>query len=66
MRKKKDEIIYQLTVKDIQEVADQELDRELSPEEIELVQNRVGDYISWYDAILATIDEGIVRNNKQS
>lgn len=48
------------TYSDIQEVADQELDRELSLEEIELVQNRVGDYISWYDAIAQAIDEMIV------
>ena len=66
MRKKRDEIIYQLTIEDIQEVADQELDRELSPEEIKLVQDRVGDYISWYDAISLAIDELIVNNKTRS
>jgi hypothetical protein len=66
MRKKRDEIIYQLTIEDIQEVADQELGRELSPEEIKLVQNRVGDYISWYDAISLAIDELIVNNKTRS
>jgi len=55
-------IIYQLTITDLQNVAERELDRELSPEEIKLVQDRVGDYISWYDAISLAIDEMIVRN----
>lgn len=60
MRKKKNEVVYYITVSDIQEVAGQEIDRELSLEEVEWVQNRVGDYISWYDAIARAIDEIIV------
>jgi hypothetical protein len=66
MGKKKDRIFYSLSVADIQEVADQVLDRELSPEEVKLVEDRAVDYISWYDAIALAIDELIVRNNKQS
>jgi hypothetical protein len=66
MTKKKDEIIYYISVSDIQEVAEEELDRELSPEEIKLVQERVGDYISWYDAIWLAIDELVVRNKNRS
>ena len=62
MTKQKDEVIYYISVSDIQEVAEQELDRELSPEEIKLVQDRVDDYITWYDAICLAIDELIVRN----
>ena len=50
-------IIYQLTVKDIQEVANQELERELSLEEIELIQTRISEKIHWYDAIAESIDE---------
>jgi len=46
-----DDIIYQLSVTDIQTVAEQELDRELSDKEIEIVADKVGDYIPWYDAI---------------
>ena len=65
MMKKKDKVIYQLTIVDIQEVASQELDRELSPEEIELVQNLVGDYIPWYDAISLAINEMLAKNNKR-
>ena len=36
--KKKNEIIYSLNVDDIQEVAIQELDRELTPEEIKIME----------------------------
>ena len=56
-------IIYQLTVKDIQEVANQELERELSLEEIELIQNRIAEKIRWYDAIAESIDEFIKPKN---
>jgi hypothetical protein len=56
-------IIYQLTVKDIQEVANQELERELSLEEIELIQNRIAEKIRWYDAIAESIDELIKPKN---
>jgi hypothetical protein len=54
-------IIYQLTVKDVQDVADQELERELTSEEIELIRDRIAEKIPWYDAIADAIDEMIVR-----
>lgn len=62
MNEETDEFFYQLSIADIQEVANQELDRELTPEELKLVQDRAGDYISWYDAIALAIDELVVRN----
>lgn len=54
-----EKIIYQLTVADIQNVAMQELDRELTADEIELVSERVAYYIPWYDAISEAISEKI-------
>ena len=54
--------IYQLTIEDIQEVANQELERELSLEEIELIRDRIAEKIPWYDAIAEAIDEMIVRD----
>lgn len=63
---KKEDIVYQLIVADIQEVADQELERELSSQEIDLIIDRIADKISWYDAIAAAIDEMIVENNEQN
>ena len=62
MRKKKDKVIYYITISDIQEVANQELERELSLEEIELIRDRIAEKIPWYDAIAEAIDEMIVRD----
>ena len=63
MAKKKDKVIYQLIVKDIQEVASQELDRKLSPEELEVVEDLVGKYIPWYDSISLAIHEMISQSD---
>ena len=62
--KDKNKIIYQLTVEDIQEVALQELDRELKQEEIKRIINPIAEKIPWYDAIAEAINEMIVENNK--
>jgi len=51
----KEKIIYSLNVEDVQTVAKQELGRELLPEEIEVVEEEIGDYINWYEIILSTI-----------
>jgi hypothetical protein len=60
----KNNIVYSINIEDVQNVAEQELDRELTPEEVKLIASRVGDYISWYDVIALAIDEKIVRANK--
>jgi hypothetical protein len=46
-------------INDMQEVTDHELNRELSPDEIEYVKKHVGDYIPWFDAISLTINKMI-------
>jgi hypothetical protein len=60
MTKNKDEVIYYITVSDIQEVANRELERELFLQEIELIRNRIAEKIHWYDVIAESIDELIV------
>ena len=60
MTKKMDKIIYAIVLADIQEVANQELERELSLEEVELIRDRIAEKIHWYDAIAESIDELIV------
>ncbi len=62
--KDKNDIVYSINIEDIQNVAAQELDRELTPEEVNIIANRIGDYISWHDAIALAIDEKIIRANK--
>ena len=56
---KKSKVIYSINVEDLQTVAEQELDRELTDEEIKNVEKRLGDYIDWYGAIALTLDEVI-------
>lgn len=53
----KNKIVYQLTIEDIQEVAAQELDRELTKEEIEKLIDPIAEKIPWYDAIADAINE---------
>lgn len=57
-----DKIIYQLTVEDLQTVAREELDRDLTETEIKLLEEKIGDYIDWYNAIHDAIILNIVMN----
>lgn len=50
-------IIYSLNVEDIQTVCSEQCHRELTEEEIKLVEAKVGDYIDWYEALLAAIQD---------
>ena len=56
---KKSAIIYQLTVEDIQTVAYQEIERNLSIAEIELIKDKIAEKINWYDAITDSINENV-------
>ncbi len=53
---KNNKIIYQLTVEDIQNVANQEFGRSLSDVEIESIIEPIAEKISWYDAICNAIE----------
>ena len=59
---KKSKVIYSINIEDLQTVAEQEIERELTDEEIEKVEKRLGDYIDWYGAIALTLDEVIRRD----
>lgn len=50
-----DKIIYQLTVEDIQTVANNLLNRELSQKEILKIEDEISENINWYDAIESAI-----------
>ena len=54
---KRNRIVYSINVEDLQTVAEEELERELTDEEIKLVENRLGDYIDWYGTIAMVLDE---------
>ena len=53
-------IIYELTIEDVQEVAMQELERELSAQEIEKLIDPIAERIPWYDAIADAINNILV------
>jgi hypothetical protein len=52
---RKDTVIYQLTVEDIQTVSEEYLKRKLNSAELKKVINSVGDYIPWHDSIESTL-----------
>ena len=52
-----EKIIYSINIEDVQNVAEQELERKLTAKELRLVEDKVGDYINWYEAILNAINE---------
>ena len=58
--KDNNEIVYSLNIEDIQTVATQEIERELTDDEIEKIKDLIAEKISWYDAIAAAINEMIV------
>ena len=53
-----EKIVYSINISDIQEVASQVLERDLTNEEVILVEKSVGDYIDWFQAI-----ENSIRNH---
>jgi len=59
-------IIYQLTIEDVQTVALQEINRKLSLEEIESIKELIAEKIHWYDAISDAISEKLIFNDKQA
>jgi hypothetical protein len=52
----REKIIYSINVEDLQNVADQELARELTENELKIIENKLGDYIDWYGSIATAID----------
>ena len=55
----RDDIIYSLNVEDVQTVALEEIDRELTAKEIEKIKDLIAENINWYDAILGSINAKI-------
>jgi len=49
--------VYSLSVEDLQTVANDELSRDLTEDEIKIVEENLGNYIPWYQAISLTIGE---------
>lgn len=46
-----DKIIYQLTVEDLQNIAQDELNQDLTEQEIKLLEEKIGNSIDWQEII---------------
>jgi predicted transcriptional regulator len=53
-------IIYSINIEDVQNVAVEELERKLSKRELEIIEDKLGDYIDWYTAIDIAIQNEIL------
>jgi len=58
---KQERIVYSLNVEDIENVADEEFSIKLTRAELKLVEDKLGDYIDWHDAIAEAIRETLGR-----
>ena len=58
--KNKYHIVYSINIEDIQNVANQEINRELSDDEVKRVEELIGKKIDWYEVMLDSINEVII------
>jgi hypothetical protein len=56
---RKDQIIYQLSVEDIQNVAQENFGRKLTSKEIKKITDPIADGIQWYDIIYYAIKDNL-------
>jgi hypothetical protein len=59
-------IIYSINIEDVQNVAEEELERKLTKKELEIIEDKLGDYIDWYSAIDITIQNEILKLGKNA
>ena len=56
-------IIYSINIEDVQNVAKQELHRLLTDKGLKLVEDKIGDYMNWYD-VVAILIGNIIKDEK--
>jgi hypothetical protein len=56
---RKNKIIYSINIEDVQNVAQQELGRYLTVEELRIIEDKIGDQFDWYGAIASVLDQHI-------
>lgn len=61
-----DEIIYSICVEDIQTVAEEHIERELTFDEIESIKDLIAEKIDWYGAIAEAINAKIKTDEEPS
>lgn len=60
-----EKIVYSVNIEDIQNVANQELDRDLTEEELKKVEDKLGDYFDWYGSIQECINDVLGMNREE-
>ncbi len=58
-QKRDEEIVYSISVGDIQDVAIHVLERFLSRKEVVLVKESIGEYVDWFGAIEGAIQKHV-------
>lgn len=56
---RRNKIIYSVNIDDVQSVAEQELDRKLTVDELKIVADKIGDQFDWYGSIAAVLNQYI-------
>jgi hypothetical protein len=56
---KRNTVVYSLCIEDINTVAEQEIERTLTIDEIDRIKDHIATRINWYDAISDAIHQGI-------
>ena len=59
-------IIYSINIEDVQNVANQELSRRLSVDELKIIEEKLGDYMDWYGSIASAINDMLNDKNENS
>ena len=60
-----DKIVYSINVKDVQNVATEQYGRKLTEKEVNFVEERLGDYVDWYESVCSALTD-LSRNNKET
>ena len=56
------DLVYSLSVEDLNNVANDLLGRDLTPDEATAVVDRLGDFMPWYEAISNTIQDCVLQS----
>jgi len=60
-----DTVVYELTIEDIQNVAEEELGKKLNSSQLRIIQEKIGDYIPWWECILNVIQCELTSKKKK-
>ena len=58
----REKVIYSINIKDVKDVAQREFDIELSEHDLIKIENKIGGYIDWYQAIVDVINDAKLKS----